>query len=276
MLTAKKNKFLTPEFTIYEDDKIVSTMELKLFHKDTFIDFTYHERPYRIRKITPVLKELHIESNGEILSYAARPYISGETISIQIGEIWYTLKRKSSMSTVFVVLEGDTQIGVIKSISFRNNKIQIDLPKQIPEPLQIFIFFVFWAVTGQTVNHVLHAFYQMLGYLVVGAVAYILHISGGLDYIGDLLEKANIPSALVPAIAIFIGITMIVKVLYKHHDKAHRAAFIGAITSSIILIISILVCEKIPVGLLLWIFGLPFLLYMFVRGVGRNNRGGNK
>ncbi len=267
MLIAKKNKFLSQEYTIEKNDIIVSKINWELFSKNKFIDFVYNKKHYQVHQTHPeVFKEFHIESEAEIISCATRPNVTEAIIYIQVGDSKYTLRRKSLVSSTFTIFEGEKQIGVIKGGG--SGKLLIDLPENIPIPLQVFIFFVFLAITGQTTNLKLQLFYQILGYSILGTVVYILHITGWGNDISDFCKKANIDWFVIPAVLVFIGFTIVTKSLYKHCDKAIRAALISAIISSIALIIIFSINITITSGLFfLLIYCFPFITYVFIKGI---------
>lgn len=80
-----------------------------------------------------------LERNGETVAYAEKPSAMRRQFEVFFGKLRLELESESAFRRAFVVRMGDTVVGSIRPETALRRRAVIDLPDELPRPLQVFL-----------------------------------------------------------------------------------------------------------------------------------------
>lgn len=83
--------------------------------------------------------EFLLAKDGETIARAQKPSALKSSFNIEFSDRQYTLKKESWAGRSFVLIQGDIEVGSIRPEGVLTRKASVDLPGDMPMPLQLFV-----------------------------------------------------------------------------------------------------------------------------------------
>jgi len=127
-------------FDVFEGDHQVAEIKTStLPESGTFAIDGVSYRAYREGMFSG---DFFLESDGQTIASAEKPSAFLNSFNITHIDRSYALKKESFVSRSFILLEGDREVGSIRSEGLLTRKATAALPEMIPRPVQLFVIWL--------------------------------------------------------------------------------------------------------------------------------------
>lgn len=121
------------------------THELVAFRASSWherAEFDLQGSRYRVYRQSRFKGPFLLERDGRVIANAVKPSAFRERFEVDAKGANYTLRKLSAFSRRFYLFSGEQQIGEIAPVSAFSRRTRIDLPADIPLPVQLFMFWL--------------------------------------------------------------------------------------------------------------------------------------
>lgn len=137
MLKAIPKSWLSWDYSIVDGSKQVADIDLAFFREKGKL--TVEGEEYTVYRENLASGDFILDSGNGVLARAEKPSALFRRFTIDHQGRQYTLEAASALSRRFVLLDGSTEIGSITPAGLLTRKASVDLPKDLPLPIRIFI-----------------------------------------------------------------------------------------------------------------------------------------
>jgi hypothetical protein len=139
-MTMAPTRWYSCDYRVTNGDRTLASLNLSSWRERAEIrigDLTH--RVFRERAMSG---DFVLEVGGQILARATKPSAFRDTMIIHSGGREYTLRKPSVWRRVFVLMDGDRQIGSIAPDSAWTRRATADLPADWPMPINAFVIWL--------------------------------------------------------------------------------------------------------------------------------------
>ncbi|MCK4998048.1 MAG: hypothetical protein KAS23_00885 [Anaerohalosphaera sp.] len=139
MLSAVPCSFFSWGFKVYCDSELLAIIDVAWLSEGG--SFDYQGNTYNLRKAGFLSTEFSIEENGSVIASASKTAMI-RLFEVDYNNTQYTLRAASPLTRKFVIECGNEKIGQIAPNVFFARSCSIEIPDDIPIPVQMFMFWL--------------------------------------------------------------------------------------------------------------------------------------
>lgn len=138
MLEAKPKNIFSWDFFILDVDKKIAELDISWAREKAC--FMFGGIDYEIRRDSILQGTFSLHAGDELIAHAQKDNLYSRCFQINYSDRIMQLKALQMLFRRFGLFEQSAQIGTISPAGWPGRKAIIDLPKQMPVPVQMFLF----------------------------------------------------------------------------------------------------------------------------------------
>lgn len=140
MLLAKPSHIASRTFEIRDADRQIGRLCIGWFLDDGSI--TLRGQELRLRRRGLFSGSFEVASAGNVIATATKPSALRNRFEIEFGKVNVVLERAGLVSRSFLIRRGNAVLGRISPAHALSRRAAIDLPRDWPPALQLFLFWL--------------------------------------------------------------------------------------------------------------------------------------
>ncbi len=140
MLWATPNSLFSWDFTVFCDSEFLADIDMSWLRERA--DVTIGDQAFSVCRTSVMSGTFVLKSGDQVLAEAKKVSAFTRTFEIRTDDRELTLKAVSIWKRQFALYENGAQIGQIGPTNWLRRRAVIDLPDDIPIPIQVFLFWL--------------------------------------------------------------------------------------------------------------------------------------
>lgn len=138
MIEAKPKSIFSWDFSIFETEKKIADLDLSWLREKAI--FTLGNTEYEIRRDSAIRGSFSLLSGGQIIASAQKTSAFIRRFQIDYSGRTMELSALHIFSRTFCLFDNNLRLGSISPTGWPGRNANIDLPKEISVPVQLFLF----------------------------------------------------------------------------------------------------------------------------------------
>lgn len=140
MLQLVPHGWLGWNFDVLDNDRKITEIKTSTLPESGI--FSIDGADFRARREGMFSGEFLLSKDNETIARAQKPSALKSSFTIEFSDRQYTLKKESWAGRSFVLIQGDLEIGSIRPEGVLTRKATVQLPDDMPMPLQVFVIWL--------------------------------------------------------------------------------------------------------------------------------------
>jgi hypothetical protein len=145
MLEAVPSNIFSSNFRLEEEGRLLGEVGASLWRDKGTLEI--QDGTYELYREGQFVGDFVLEHNGNILARASKPSAFRNRFEVELPNRRLVLRKLGALSRRFGLFDGEKQVGGVYPLGIFTRRSNIDLPRDWPLPLRVFVFwlaFIVW------------------------------------------------------------------------------------------------------------------------------------
>jgi hypothetical protein len=140
MLDATPHHVFSWDFTVSRGGRPVAEVDMSWFRERAEVDIG--GRAYQVQRESIIDSTFSLSSGGEVLARAQKLSVFTRTFEVTVAGRRFELRALSAFRRGFGLFQQRREVGRVMPVSWLGRKASIELPDDLPLPVQVFVFWL--------------------------------------------------------------------------------------------------------------------------------------
>jgi hypothetical protein len=137
MLEVHAKNMFSSHYSVLESGQEITSVNIRWIREAG--EFVLGGKNYMVGRRSRMSGAFFVEWEGKTLASAIKPSWLFQRFTISVGEDKYQLRSRSIFTRAFDLIHNGRTIGSLEAQSWFKRSVRVDLPQELPLPVQVFI-----------------------------------------------------------------------------------------------------------------------------------------